>query len=267
MRKALVRRVRHWIVNRGWLGFFAEVLRQIKSTLKRRLRKPATGTPAAVKHREIHPFDEQYGVETGGLAWGEELGSGGTAHYWSTGYYGIAPSAFWQALDRLDLNWPEYTFLDVGCGKGRALMLALKYPFGRIVGWELSPELTQVAADNLRRFTAEWRRDVPVEALAGDATGMELPAGPLVLYMYHPFAAPVMVRFLAGLRESLKREPREVYLLYVNPELDKLLAKTPFLEKLWRECFFMGEEDAAADRFGLRQEYVSAYRARLGRVA
>ncbi len=61
-------------------------------------------------------------------------------------------------------------------------MLALQYPFARIVGWELSPELTRVASENLQRFRAEWRLDVPVEALAGDATRFALPDGPLVIY-------------------------------------------------------------------------------------
>ncbi len=70
------------------------------------------------------------------------------------------------------------------------------------------------------------------------------------------------MRFLAGLRESLKREPREVYLLYVNPELDRFLVEYAFLDRLWRECFFMIEEDAQGDRFGSRQEYINAYRAR-----
>ena len=238
------------------------VWKQVRSRFTRRVATPPTGAAVTTTRKETHPFDEQYGVETGGVLWGEELGSGSPANYWSTAYYGIAPSALWQALDRLNLSWPDYTFVDVGCGKGRAVMLALKYPFARVVGWELSRELTDVAAENLRRFRAEWRRDVPVEVVAGDAAGLELPLGPLVLYLYHPFAAPIMKRFLAGLQGSLERAPREIYVLYVNPELDWLLAEKPFIEKLWRECFFLHEEDALGDRFGLRQEYVSAYRAR-----
>lgn len=210
----------------------------------------------------VHPFDERYGVETGGLIWSERLGSGEKAEYWATGYYGIAPSVLSQALDRLGLDWPRFAFVDVGCGKGRGLMVALGYPFRRALGVDLSAELVEAAKANVARFAPEWRKEMPVEVMAGDATRMELPDGPLVVYLYHPFAAPVMAKFMARLRESVERSPREVYLLYVNPELKKMLEKESFLERIWYECFPLAPEDMAGDRFGSKVEYVMAYRAR-----
>ncbi len=263
MGRSVVRIVRHWVANRGWLGLFAEVFRQLKKKVRSLAgRRKGLPAPSAVKRLEVHPFDTRYGVDTGGLIWGPSLGSGTKGEYWATGYYGISPSFFQQALDRLGLDWPKYTFVDVGCGKGRALLLATRYPFRRIVGVELSPGLAQVANSNLERFQAEWRKDVPAAAFAGDATHFDLPDGPLLVYLYHPFAAPIMREFLKNLHASVQRSPREVYLMYINPELDKLLGKTPFLEKLSRECLPMAEEDIAADRFGSKEEYVSVYRYR-----
>lgn len=265
-----MRRFRHWVANRGWRGLFRHVVQLVRWKVRgfwagRRARAgeggeapaqaPVTGPPLAV-----HPFDTRYGVETGGLIWSESLRSGESSEYWATGYYGVAPSVFWQALDRLGLEWPRFTFVDIGSGKGRGLMLALRYPFRAVLGVELSPELTRVAQGNLTEFRAEWRLPVPVEALAGDATRLELPAGPLLLYLYHPFAAPVMDVLLERVRASIRREPREVYLLYMNPELDGRLGAMPFVEKIWRECFRLSEEDTRADRFGSNQEYASAYR-------
>lgn len=257
----MVRSVRHWVANRGWLGMLAEVFRQMKLRWSSRGKDPS-GRAGASRGLEVHPFDSRYGVDTGGLIWGQELRSGEKGEYWATGYYGISPSFFEQALDRLGLEWPKYTFLDVGCGKGRALMLALRYPFRRIVGVELSPELVRVANNNLGCFQAEWRKDVSATAFAGDATRFDLPGGPLLVYLYHPFAAPVMREFLKHLETSLGREPRAVYVMYVNPELDRLLERTPFLEKMTRDCLPMTEEDIAADRFGSREEHMSVYRAR-----
>lgn len=257
MRGSLVRRVRHWVANRGWRGLLAEVLRRLGLAVRGRAGPVGSGHAES----KVHPFDLRYGVDTGGLIWGERLGSGESGEYWATGYYGISPSVFWQAMDRLELRWAEYTFVDVGCGKGRALMLALRYPFERVLGVELSPELAGVANENLDRLAAEWKLDVPAEAVAGDARHFELPSGPLVLYLYHPFAAPVMREFLAHLGACLDREPREVYLIYTNPELDGLLRKTPFLRRVWEECFPMDEEDVSGDRFGSRTERVVAYRA------
>lgn len=258
MRGSLIRRVRHWIANRGWRGFFAELLRRIRLRLSGKTE--AAAHPR--KQLKVHPFDQRYGVDTGGLIWGERLDLQSGDAYWATGYYGVSPSVFWQAMDRLALPWPNYTFVDIGCGKGRALMLALRYPLRRVLGVELSPELAAVAHNNLERFHAAWRTHTPAAAIAGNATTFDLPSGPLVVYLYHPFAAPVMKQFLLRLQASLEREPRDIYLLYTNPELDGLLQSSPVLTRLWEEHFSMAGEDVAADLFSSRYEHMVAYRSR-----
>ena len=266
-RGSLVRRARHWIANRGWRGFAAEVLRRGRIAVRE-------GRHALMDTMEapgVHPFDARHGVETSGLIWGERLGGAGdrgedrASRFWATGYYGISPSVFGQAMERLGLEWGRYTFVDVGCGKGRALLLATRYGFRAIVGVELAAELAAVARRNLEGFRAEWRAAAPVEVVTGDATSFPLPGGPLVVYLYHPFAAPVMRRFLEHLEAAVAQERREVWLLYVNPELDGLLRGWRGLERMWEECFAMGEEDMVADRFGSRWERMVAYRVRMGR--
>ena len=257
MRGSWVRRARHWIENRGWRGFLAEMWRRTKILLHFRRR---TGAETRAT-RAVHPFDEQNGVETGGLVWGERLDTRRDEAYWATAYYGISPSVFRGALDRLGLVWGRYTFADVGCGKGRALMLATGYPFRAAWGVELSPELAARAKENLARFAPDWRRgEVPVEVVCGDAAEAPLPAGPLVISLYHPFAAPVMRRFLAHLEASLREEPREMWLLYTNPELHGMLCGMPWLRVAWDECLPMSEEDQSGDRFGSTWERIVTYR-------
>ena len=257
-RGAYLRRARHWIANRGWWGFFGELCYRGRLLLQ---GKPVPGRENGSE--APHPFDLRYGVDTGGLVWGESLPEphGEDAAYWATGYYGISPSAFTFALERLRLPWKQYTFMDVGCGKGRALLLALRYPFRRVIGVELSPALATVAARNLRMFAAVWRRpEVPAEALAGDATVFPVPRGPVVFFLYHPFAAPVMQRFLEHLRAAARAEPREIYVLYANPELEAMVRATPGVEWLWKETFPLTPEEGAADRFGSYGEVFAAFR-------
>ncbi len=268
MRTSLIRRSRHWIVNRGWRGFAAEIVRRSRLILTG--KQPLLAPPAAAP--VTHPFDAQNGVDTGGLIFGEQLDVSRNntrtgakraptpEAYWATAYYGIAPSVFTAALERLALSWPRYTFLDVGCGKGRALMLATRFPFHAVVGVELSPELARVAARNLQHFQAAQPQSAPATVLCADATEMTFPAGPLVLSLYHPFAAPVMRRFLAGLHASLTENPREAWILYTNPELHPLLSAQPWLQTAWTGIFTLSEEDRAADRFGSEWEKIIAYR-------
>ena len=261
MRGAIVRRARHWVENRGWGGLAREVVRRARM----RVRGEVEGEREVAVAR--HPFDQRYGVNTSGLIWGEKIsldGGKATAReragaMWATGYYGIAPSAFEAMMASLGLEWERFSFVDVGCGKGRALLMATAYPFQEIVGVELSPELARVAEENVRRLQADWRGEMPVTVLSGDATAMELPVGPLLLYLYHPFAAPVMRAFLGHVRRAAAG--REVVMLYVNAELDELvMTELPGTERLWAGSFALSREDAEADRFGSHDERAVVYR-------
>jgi SAM-dependent methyltransferase len=259
-RSAYLRRARHWIANRGWRGFFEQALWRLELKLK---GKPMPGR--AGPEKGPHPFDREYGVDTTGLIWGEALEtSSPEASYWATGYYGIAPSAFNTALDRLALDWARFTFVDVGCGKGRALLLATRFPFRSLLGIELSPALAAVAQRNLELFRAPWKQpNVDATVIAADATTVALPSGPLLLFLYHPFAAPVMRRFLTHLLTSTGlpgQPPREVYLLYTNPELAALLDATGGLTRLWSQSVVLAPEETAADRFNSTEEHTVAYR-------
>ena len=262
LRRSFCRRIRHQIANRGPGGFLRELLRRLRAGSL----SPHPGIDPQARMHRPHPFDVQHGVDTTGLIWGERLVPGGAAtdwaHYWATGYYGIAPSAFAVLLAELDqpgFAWSRFTFVDAGCGKGRALLLALRYPFRRIAGVELSPELAVVAEANLRRFSAPWRLQVPADVVTGDAATVALPDGPLIVYLYHPFAAPVMRRFLDNLNDSLRRQPREIYLIYVNPELDGLIRALTPLIRLWELRPAMTEEDREADLFEAGEEHALCY--------
>ncbi len=263
LRQAHLRRARHWIANRGFSGFAHEIFWRARLRLR---GEEIPGRPGP--ERGPHPFDLAYGVDTTGLVWGESLAAvppkQEDAKYWATGYYGVSPSSLDDAFHSLGLDWPEYSFVDIGCGKGRAMLLALRYGFREVSGVELSPELAAVAQRNLAAFDAPWRhRGTPAHVFTGDATTLPLPTGPVLLYLYHPFAAPVMQRFLEHVGESLRRDPRPLYLLYTNPELARMLERTPFLTKLWDRHFPMSNADAAADRFGSHYERIIAYKATL----
>ncbi len=259
-RRAHIRRARHWIANRGWHGFFNE----LRARLDLRLQgKSIPGRPGP--ETGPHPFDLAYHVDTAGLIWGEALttatDTGNEPYYWATGYYGVAPSAFDSALRRLALPWSDFTFVDIGCGKGRALLLSLAFPFRRAIGIELSPELAEIARKNLQTFEAPWRcPNVSTEVFTADATTVPLPTGPLICFLYHPFAAPIMRRFLEHVLAAARAESREIYLLYTNPELAHLLEATPGITRLWAHWSTLTSEETAADRFRSTNEHTVAYR-------
>ena len=97
-----------------------------------------------------HPFDEQFGVDTGGLIFGRDLAHGEATAPEITGYAGVSVSRFelvlghWRTLAG-ETRIPEFAFADIGCGKGRALMLASRWPFREVWGVELDRSLAAIA--------------------------------------------------------------------------------------------------------------------------
>ena len=96
------------------------------------------------KAAPIHPFDKVYGTDTGGLIPKAELVTGHANDAHVTAYYAVAPSI----LDGLIDIWlgtkpmfpiDRYTFLDVGAGKGRAMLGASLHPFREVVGGGVEP--------------------------------------------------------------------------------------------------------------------------------
>jgi len=132
-------------------------------------------------------------------------------------HYEATPIAQFEALLRaVPANAYQRTFVDVGAGMGRTLLLASLHPFKQIVGVEVSPALCETARDNLVR----WRRKHPDSACrdmrisCGDANAFAFPPGPLTVYLYNPFGEASVAR----LCERLKNQIREdAYLLYHTP--------------------------------------------------
>ena len=264
MGRPLYRRVRQALANRGLFGSLHYVVRHAAGRFREKLRHQDPLGQVVDRTNVIHPFDLAYGVDTGGLIWSEDLTTSHPNGFWSSAYYGIAPSIFNQVIERPEFpqgsEWSSYTFLDLGSGKGRAMMLASRFPFRAILGVEIVPELVRIAKRNLAIFSAPWQKCQSFELREGDAATVELPLTPMVIYLYHPFAKPVLDAFLSNLEGSLGKQPRQVWLLYFNPQLDAVLARRSALERLFLDTFTLQVEDASADRFSHLHESVAVYR-------
>jgi SAM-dependent methyltransferase len=131
-----------------------------------------------------------------------------------------------RILDELDIT-PRDAFLDLGAGKGRVLWLAARYPFGRVIGVELSAALAETARRNLAKNPVRLAcRDIQVEAV--DATEYDVPDDVSVVFMNHPFTGPVFERVTDKLCASVGRSPRVMTLIYNHPVMGEYLAGRGF---------------------------------------
>jgi SAM-dependent methyltransferase len=145
-------------------------------------------------------------------------------------YAPIEPERFHTILSGLQIRYEEFTFVDFGSGKGRALLLASEYPFQRVVGIEFSPQLHRIAQENIRRVAGQ-QKSGPVESVCADFLDFPLPSTPAVFFFFDPCDDPVLKKLLHKIREWLELGPRTVYLIYVAPTESKktLLDTTAWL--------------------------------------
>lgn len=117
----------------------------------------------------------------------------------------------------------QTTFVDIGSGKGRAVFLAAMHPFREVVGVELSPVLHTVAETNLELMRSSGALVAPARLWQGDATELDVPRGPWIAYLYHPFREPTAARVIDRLVASLAGTARPAAILYGHPTLQRSL--------------------------------------------
>lgn len=235
----------------------------IGGTLERALVK-APVSPVKRGPLPPHPFDVAHGIDTGGYISGADLQRVSLSALYVTAYIGIPPSALRQAIEKLPIEPERFAFVDLGCGKGRALLVAAEFPFRRLLGVELAPELCQTAWANIAK-KPEWAARIAV--VNEDATAVEFPEGPLLIFLFHPFLAPVLRRVLANLERQLRHAPREVCVLYArNPHYTEVLRRFPFLREVGETGYALSAEDAAVDYFRQGEERFTLYAVELERV-
>jgi hypothetical protein len=210
----------------------------------------------------IHPFDQLHGTDTSGLIPGSVIVQGTNAKLSElTAYYGVAPSILHGLLDIwLQRTSPQpierTVFLDVGAGKGRAMLLASQFPFLRVEGVELNADLAHIANANI----SLWHKDLQANALSplhlhhADATTHPLPSKPTLAFLFHPFELPLLRRFLRHIEDSISNNPRPFDLLYVNAEHDSYLDHHPAFTRLWTGLVPMTPADHLADLAAIAEQ-------------
>jgi hypothetical protein len=176
--------------------------------------------------RQERNFDQIHGVETEGIMPRGEMGDVGPNRRFAVQYSPTKPKMFYRLLDSLPINYSDFTFIDIGAGKGRVLLMASRYPFRRIVGVEFVPKLCEIAHKNSEICGS------PVEIHCMDATQYVFADDPLVIYMFNPFGMEPMQKIAHNLEESLAARPRPVYLVYWNPSQLRAFAGSPYFAQV-----------------------------------
>jgi SAM-dependent methyltransferase len=165
-------------------------------------------------------YERRMGVATSGFEYLEDRGiEGGDRAFYASAH----PITTRAALQRLRPG-PDDVFVDLGCGKGLAVLLAAELPFKRVIGVELAEDWAQEARENVERVRHRLRcQDVQIDT--ADVLEWEVPRDLSVVFLYCPFLGDVFSKALDRLITAYDEHPRPLRIVYDYPwEHNRLLA-------------------------------------------
>lgn len=170
------------------------------------LRTCAMGYSEWRKERElgIHTFGTEAPKDLSLV--GDETGGG---HI----YQPSSSVLFQQAISALSINTENATFLDIGSGKGRVLILAAEAGFHKVIGIEYATELNVIAKANLKHIACRFPETV-FEIHEGDALVFAIPTDVNVIYLFNPFDEHSLRQWATAIGPNLKDG---VYIIYMHP--------------------------------------------------
>lgn len=189
----------------------------VAEAIRQRLGRPSEARLAYLTHKAEADarFDAAHGVDTGGVQHLYGLTIEGANAAFGVNHIATDPQDFEDAIARLDVDVRDAAFVDLGAGKARALMMAAAYPFRAIIGVEFARELHAAGENNLRKAAAALPLPSRISLLLGDATEYELPAGPIILYLFNPFGGAAIEQVARN--ATLASRDRTIRLIYMNP--------------------------------------------------
>lgn len=138
---------------------------------------------------------------------------------------------FRMILGELGADFPGYTFVDFGSGKGRIVCLAALYPFHEVIGVEFARSLHDVAVQNIAALSrTRLPRAQVVRSVLTDATEFPIPDADCVFFLYNPFLEPVLRRVVENIRTAQARYGRKTYVIYYNPQHAEVFEQAGFLK-------------------------------------
>lgn len=177
------------------------------------LREVAFSGARVVENIEQRVFDRMLGVSTHGIVYTDDsLTATGSdnLYYDNSGWLPVR-----RALKDLDPG-PTDVFVDLGSGKGQALLIAGQLPFRRVVGVEIYDELSECAKRNIERARPRLRTQ-DVDSVTANVLDWPFPDDASVVFMFNPFVGDTFHSVAGRIFESYDCRPRNLHIVYVIP--------------------------------------------------
>jgi 16S rRNA G966 N2-methylase RsmD len=178
----------------------------------------------------LEGFDTQHGTDTGEII--DEADLGGSSEQQNTNVRYVATPLFVinQVFEALDIDFSQYHFVDVGCGKGRVVTLSTNHVFKSYTGIEYSEKLTDIAKNNISKMAIETSKIRKIKIINQDVRDYSIPTQNTVFYMYFPFSVSILEPFLKKIHTEIYMKGHSVVFSMVEGlELVEHLMKCDWL--------------------------------------
>jgi hypothetical protein len=232
--KTIIPRIKKSLARRGVVAsIFRGVLLPIQLYREHRTAKQLARETARSEFDIAHGVDTD--GDTGGVTFLSDLEIPSPNWIYGFNYLPVDLEQFRKAMSTLKIEFNEFTFIDYGSGKGRALLFASSFPFKRIIGIEFAPELHAIAQKNILKYSSPEQKCKSLEAHCMDFTEYSLPPEPSVLFFDRPSEAMPLAKALESVSKSLRERPRRIYVVFIAPaykEIEAVLDGADFLVKV-----------------------------------
>jgi CelD/BcsL family acetyltransferase involved in cellulose biosynthesis/SAM-dependent methyltransferase len=209
-------------------GFHRTLLKVARSLRSRGVMTTARSAARYLTSRRLDPrkdYDAKFGVDTAGMIPLWTLVNDSEAIQGGNPYHPVDEETLEIALKSLNIDFSEYSFVDLGCGKGKALLIASEFGFRSLVGVEFVGVLANVARDNMRR-----RGVKNAEILNIDARQYSFPDRRSVIFMFNPFGPEIMA---AVVDKILRSEADDQIIVYCVPGHSRILEESGAFSKIF----------------------------------
>lgn len=159
-------------------------------------------------------YDERrYGIRTTGF----KTSASDEHHHYQAAAYSVLKRVFSEIKPLTG----DYVFYDIGCGKGRALFMAVEAGYKKLYGIELDALVLEEAKLNLKS-QLQRKNTVEMNLVQKNVLEYTFENQASVYFLFNPFNAEVMKGFVDRVLSSNKQD---CYFVYMNPLFSKVFEK------------------------------------------
>jgi len=175
--------------------------------------------------------EKKYDINTTGADELKQLKKSGVDISHATIYMPVSYRLMEQTMEQLTTASKKH-FIDIGCGKGRALTIAAYYGFNKVSGIDFSANFCNESIANLKLV----QQKIPAlefDVLQQDAASYSIPPDADCIFLFNPFDEIIMQKVVDNIVQSLHTSPRTMHVIYANP-----LYKDLFIQQGFSQIYY-----------------------------